>query len=388
MAHVDNLRRYFPAVRHVTYLNTGTCGPLSDAAANAMQATIATVLSEGRSGSTYYPLLAETKQKVREQLASLFHASAECFALTGSTTEGMNLVLSGFPFAPFDEIIVTDTEHMGALLPAFSQKRRQVVVKVVNGNLPPDQLVKALEASMTRRTRMIVVSHVSYETGYRLPLERLAELAHAYGAYLAVDGAQGAGAEDLNLSDSNVDFYAFPGQKWLCGPDGTGGLYVRKSLWSVLEPSFVGFAGMGREHSVDLYGTYAFAPDARRYEHEMADLVNWSGMLASLEFLRVSVGWDYAYSRIKGASGRLMEQLLDFSRVQIRTPRDMRAGLVSFQVEGMGSSAVVKEALSRSIDIRGIPGRDLVRVSTGFYNTDEDLDRLINFLSQVTNPRL
>lgn len=387
MAHVDNLRRHFPAVRHQTYLNTGTCGPLSDAAANAMQTTLTKLLSEGRTASSYYPLLTETKQKVREQLAVLFHASADSFALTENTTEGMNIALWGFPFAPFDEIIVTDTEHQGALLPAFQQKRRQVIVRVADGNLPPDALLKGLEALITRRTRLIVVSHVSYETGYRLPLERIVELAHAYGAYVLVDGAQGAGAEDFNLPESGVDFYALPGQKWLCGPDGTGALYVRKPLWSVLDPVFIGGAGVAAGHAVDLYGTHILASDARRYEHAMTNLVNWTGFLAGLEFLRVSVGWDYAFSRIHGSSGRLIDQLLDLPRVQIQTPRDLRAGIISFQMDGMDSSVVVKEAFDRSIDIRWIPSKDLVRVSTGFFNIDDDLDRLMNFLNQVTRNR-
>lgn len=383
MAHVDNLRRHFPAVRHLAYFNTGTFGPLPDEAVHVMQGALNQQLAEGRSGAAYYPLLVETRQKIREQLSGLFRAPAECFALTEGTTEGMNLVLSGFPFAPFDEVIVTDTEHVGALLPVFAQKRRQVVVKVVDGNLPPDQLLVAIEALMTRRTRLIVVSHVSYETGYRLPIERIAQLAHTYNAYLAVDGAQGAGAEELFLPESGVDFYAFPGQKWLCGPDATGALYVRKSLWSTLEPMFLGWAGMGSGNSVEPYGSYTLASDARRYEHANVGLVNWRGWLASLEFLRVSVGWDYAFSRIKGSSGRLMEQLLDLPRVRILTPRDVRAGLVSFQIDGVNAEAVVKEAHSRSIDIRSIPAKDLVRVSTGFYNTDEDLERLMNFLRQV-----
>lgn len=383
MAHVDNLRRHFPAVRHLAYFNTGTFGPLPDEAVNAMQATLNRHLAEGRSGASYYSLLVEIRQKVREQLGSLFHAPADCFVLTDGTTEGMNLVLWGFPFAPFDEIIVTDTEHLGALLPVFAQKRRQVVVRVVDGNLPADQLLVAIEALMTRRTRLIVVSHVSYETGYRLPIERIAQLAHTYNAYLAVDGAQGAGAEDAMLLETGVDFYALPGQKWLCGPDSTGALYVRKNLWSMLEPMFVGWASLDGESTFEPYGSFTLAATARRYEHAVVDLVNWTGWLASLEFLRISVGWDYAFSRIKGSSGRLMEQLLDLPRVRIMTPRDARAGLVSFEIDGVDAETIVKEAHNRSIDIRCIPAKNLVRVSAGFYNTEADLERLLNFFQQV-----
>lgn len=384
MAHVDNLRRHFPAVRHVTYFNTGTCGALSDAAVEAMQTSLSRQLAEGRSAQGYYAQLMETQQKVREQLANLFHTEAECFALTDSATAGINTVLWGLSLASRDEIIVTDTEHPGVLLPVFIQKqRRQVGVKVMDGNLPPDLFIAALEANITPRTRVIVVSHVSFETGYRLPLERIAQVAKAHGVYLAVDGSQGAGSQGLDLAASGIDFYAFPGHKWLCGPDGTGALYVRKALWSVLDPSFVGEAGMGHAGGYERFGTFLAAPSAQRYEHSLAGLANWSGFLAGLEFLRVSVGWDYAFSRIHGLTGRLMDQLLDYQRVKVVTPRELRAGILSFQVEGLSAQTVVKEAKARSIDIEAVTDKNLVRISTGLYNTEEDLERLTHLLNQV-----
>jgi len=381
VAHVDNLRRHFPAVRQVAYLNTGTFGVLPDAAVEAMHNALRWQLEEGRRAATYLPELRKVRQAVREELAQLFHVSSRSFALTESTTQAVNIVLWGLALQPGDEVIVTDVEHEGGLLPAFIQKhRRGVVVKSVRASAGADELMAAVQQAITPRTRLILCSHVSYATGHRLPIERLAQLAHAHHALILVDGAQGAGAEALDLSASDIDFYALPGQKWLCGPDGTGALYVHANAEAVLEPTYVGYPTLAEANAYGLHGSFLSGPDVARYEHTQVSLANWVGFLESLHMLRVTVGWDYAITRIHGLSGYLMDKLLDVPRVHILTPREARAGFVHFRMEGVLADAFVAAAAERSVDVKAMHTTNAVRVSTGFYNTEDDIDRLLAVL--------
>jgi L-cysteine/cystine lyase len=177
-----------------------------------------------------------------------------------------------------------------------------------------------------------------------------------------------------------VDFYVIPGHKWLCGPDGTGAVYVRHSLLSVLDSTYAGEASLQASHLYNMSGHFIAADDARKLEHSAAALTNWIGFLESLKFLRIQVGWEYAFSRIHGLSGQLLDQLFDFNAVRIATPREARAGIVSFRVTGVSSRHFVEAARERDIDVQWIPERDLIRVSCGFYNSEDDLQRLCNLL--------
>ncbi len=379
MAHVDNLRRHFPAVRNTAFLDTGSFGALPDVAVQSMQDTLTWELTEGRLAAAYAERLIVAQRQVRDQLASLLGGDASGFMLTDGTTHGLNTVLWGLPLQPGDEVIVTDVEHEGAVLPAFVQRqRRDVVVKVIDGTLSAESIVNVLDRTITPRTRLILCSHVSRGTGHRLPLEQIVQVAHARGVYVAVDGAQGAGAEPFDLRASGVDFYAFPGHKWLCGPVGVGALYVRRQVQGVLEQTFIGSHSLAESDAWNWSGTYLAAPGVSRFEHNRGDLAKWVGWLESLQFLRVTAGWDYAYTHIQGLSGQLMDMLLDFDHVRVVTPRDRRVGLVHFRVHQVDAVSFVRSAAERAVTVRAVPERQLVRVSTAVYNHEEELGRLVN----------
>lgn len=380
MAHADNVRRYFPATRHVAFLNTGTFGAMPEVAVDAMQASLHKELHEGR-GVDYYGHQARMKHKIREQLSHLLGAEPSSFALTDSTTAGMNLVVHGLRLNSGDEVIINDAEYPGALISLFNlAKQRGITLRVLNGFSSSDEFLTRLESALTPRTKLVVCSHVSYQTGWRMPIEQICDVAHRHHAYVLVDGAQGAGADAVNLTESSVDFYALPGQKWLCGPDGTGALYIRPDLLSVLDASFLSYASLVNSDAYNWTGSYLNWPDARRFEHTTVSLNKWVGFLESLQFMRVNIGWDFVYSRIQGMSGYLMDKLLDFDGLRILTPRDQRAGLVAFQLQRGSPESFVKEASVREIAIRSIAERQAVRVSTACYTNEDDLGRLVQLL--------
>lgn len=382
MAHVDNVRRHFAAVRTSTYLNTGTFGALPDVAMERMQQVVEIQFREGRLNG-YFSQLAGVRDQVREQIAHLLHAPVSSIALTESTTNGINIVVWGMLWHKGDEIVYTDIEHQGGMVPLFVQKQRQgVILKRIEVSRNPDETITHLQDALSPRTRLVVCSHISYETGQRLPVEQIAQVAHEAGALCLVDGAQGAGAEWFDVTASRIDFYSLPGQKWLCGPDGVGALYVHPDVMAHVDLTYAGSTSLRREHPHVQNGYILPDESARRYEATFVALTNWAGWLESLRFIRVQVGWDYAFSRIHGLSGTLLDQLLDVPGAEVVTPRDSRAGIVSFRLKDVPSERIVSDAHERGILIRSIPHRNLVRVSTGFYNAEDDISRLLNVLKR------
>ncbi|MCL6452526.1 MAG: aminotransferase class V-fold PLP-dependent enzyme [Alicyclobacillus sp.] len=384
MALVDNVRRHFPAVRTSTYLNTATFGAIPDVAAERMKERVDDWTQRGRLHG-YWQELAEVQAGVVEQLAALLHVPETSIALTDSTTHGINIVLWGLDLQPGDEVLYSTTEHAGGMMPVFAQRlRRGVTLRQFEVSRSADDTLAAFRAALTPRTRLVVCSHVSYETGQRLPIERIALTAHQQGVLCLVDGAQGAGAEYLDLGSTKIDFYAFPGQKWLCGPDGVGALFVRPGVQARLHLTYVGGASLHPAQPHSLEGYFLPKPGARRFEHGFTGLPSWAGWLESLRFARVQVGWDYVYTRIHGLSGALLDHLLDVSGVEVLTPRESRAGIVSFRVRDVPASRIVSEAAERGIWLRNVEHLNVVRASTAYYNSEDDVERLVTFLQKGT----
>ncbi|BDG60737.1 aminotransferase class V-fold PLP-dependent enzyme [Caldinitratiruptor microaerophilus] len=373
------IRAQLPALARGVYLNNGTTGPLPVPAAEAMQAALARELGQGRVDPMYFPEVFATVRELRAALADLLGATPGEIALTANTTEGMNLALLSLRWRPGDEVITATTEHPGGLFPVHVLRRRYgVTVRMADLTTPGPDPVEAVRRLITPRTRLIAVSHVAWGTGELYPIADLAELAHRHGALLAVDGAQGAGAVPVDLRSAGVDFYAFPGQKWLLGPEGTGGLYVRADVQAELLPVFAGYFTAQAHNAHD----FLPHPDARRFEWGGRHPVALAGLLAAVRWLSREVGPGWAAARIQALAARLRQRLGEVPGVRVVTP-DRHAGLVTVQVEGMEPEAAARELLRRGFWIRSVPTPPGVRISCGFYNTEEEIDRIAGALADL-----
>src|SRR3954468_9730104 len=211
------LRQQFPVLRGIAYLNSGTCGPIPTAAVSAAHSILQHAAQEGR-GRRHFERRQELAARQREAYALRLGCSPDDVALTSSTTDGVATALAGLELGPGDEIVTSDAEHPGVNGPLQAARDlRGVEVKAV-------PLAGGADA-VGPRTRAVVCSHVSWVTGETAPaaLSRL-------DVPVLLDGAQGVGAIPLDMEALGCDLYAGSGQKWLCGAEGTGMLYVSPAI--------------------------------------------------------------------------------------------------------------------------------------------------------------
>lgn len=345
-------RAQFPVLEKFAYLNAGSAGPLPRAAVKATHESLERDLEEGRSGKAYIEELMEQRERIRGAIAAVLGATAELIALTESTTRGCQIVIAGLGLGPEDEVVTSAEEHFGLLGPLHGSGAHVVVAEA-------DE--ETLLAAVTPRTRLIAVSHVLWTTGRRLDLGRLRQ---PEGPPLLVDGAQSAGATPADLGAA--DFYTVSAQKWLCGPDPTGALYVRdpERLRLALPSVF-----STQSHEGD--GSYVPKGGARRFDSGWIGAPTLAGLEAAL-----AVHPEWRYEAAAEAAARCRELVAPLADVV--TPAG-QSTLVSFHPPA-DPAEVVATLGEQGVIVRDVPGRNLVRASCGWWTSENDLRRLADGL--------
>jgi selenocysteine lyase/cysteine desulfurase len=352
-----DLRSVFPVFERVAYLNAGTNGPVPQPAIDAGRERVARELERGRGERSHWETLIELHEQRRAALAGLLHCDPGEVALTHSTTSGVNVVLSGLDLQPGDEVLTSDEEHPGLLAPlAGARERAGITVRVAP--------FRSLADGVTDRTRLIACSHVSWMNGQVVDAAALRET----GVSVLLDGAQGLGAIPVDVNELGCDYYAASGQKWLCGPDGTGCLYVRRERFGELRVPWFGFQNLEDPHEpLEL----RLHDDARRYDlsHVTGHSAAWA--LTAIELLG-DVGWDEVHRRAADLAERLAEQLTERGLEVV--PRG-RTTLVTWHDPDCEER--VAKMVEEGVVVRYLPGAGLVRASVGAWSSEEDLERLL-----------
>ncbi len=381
---IATVRREAPATQANAYLNAGTNGPLSRYAAEAIAAANQNQLADGRIGPGIYEKSLAISTELRSAFARLLGADDDEIALTHHTTDGMNIAVWGQKYREMDEIVTTSLEHPGGLVPVLvAAKRFGATVRVVPVEVSDDGPTTAAKvlAAITARTRLVAVSHVSWKSGVVLPLHEIAERVHAVGGLLAVDGAQSAGAIAIDARALDVDYYACPGQKWLCGPDGVGALYVRRERIADTQQTFAGGRALRDGNAWDNSGNYLPGTTAQRFEVATVYKPALAGMLASLRWLE-RLGYAAIYERIQALTAHCRETLSATPGVTVYTPA-AQAGLTSFNIDGVDPVQASARLGEMGVLIRSVSNPDLLRASTSFYNDESDVEKLRRGIEEV-----
>jgi L-cysteine/cystine lyase len=348
-------RADFPVLERVAYLNAGSVGPLSRGTADVMAEWERAGFTGGRGTQSSFAARLELRERLRAGLADLLGAPSENLALTGSTTDGCHIVLSGLGLRPEDQVVTTDAEHIGLLGTLGSCGASSIKVAPVLGCSAAEAL-RAVVDAVTPRTRLIALSHVLWLNGQVLPV---ADIKRETGLPVLVDGAQSVGAIPVRVTD--VDYYTVSGQKWLCGPELTGALYVadpqalRPRLQ--IDPASSGIPERSGAARLEML----FHPGALS-----------AGLLQAIEELPPD-----AFERGAELTRHCRQVLLE-AGVNVLTEPD-QGTLVSFTT-ALAPEQAVSRCEEHGVVIRSLPNGWL-RASCGWWNSVEGVDRLVASLT-------
>ncbi|MDQ2967735.1 MAG: aminotransferase class V-fold PLP-dependent enzyme [Actinomycetota bacterium] len=352
---VEEARALFSVLERFAYLNAGTLGPLSRPTLAAMEERLRFDQEHGRGGHGWFKSVLELRARVREQIAALVGASPANMALTSSTTDGCNIVLSGLELGPDDEVVTTDSEHPGLLLPLHVSGVRVRVAEVAAR--PTADALTTLLSCITPRTKLLALSQVLWTTGQVMPVH---ELKHESGLPVLVDGAQSVGAIPVNVRD--LDYYTVSCQKWLCGPEPLGALYVRDP-----ERLGVGIPSYFAQRSLEQDGTFVPAEGAARFDSGWLATPSLAGLEAAL-----GVAPEWRFERAAEMAEHCRGALRD--RFELVADGE-ESTLVSF-VAGDAAERAAR-LYDEGVIVRDLPGTGWLRASCGWWTNDEDIDRLV-----------
>ena len=368
---LTQLRDQFPVTHRYAYLNHASVGALPEPVVGAMTRYLT---ERGDSGGEALTNWEADIEQARQACARFVGAHRDEIVLTGSISHGLNIVACGIDWRDGDNLICAETEFTANIYPWTNLERRGVEVRFAAAR-ENRILIEDIASLMDRRTRLVAISFVEFQSGYRNDLDALAALCHERGAYLCVDGIQGLGALQFSVAQIPVDFVAAHAAKWMLGPIGSGFLYVRRELLRALDPVMVGWRSVVDRDDYFKYDS-PLCECGERYEPGSPNFAGLLGMEAAIELL-LSVGMEEIETRILSLTDYLIARL-QARGCAIGTPvtrRRERSGIVSFRHPAVDSAALYERlrAADVIVSLRG----NLIRVSPHFYNTQDELDRLL-----------
>ena len=345
-----------------------------------------------------YPLsiaATDTYENAREAVRRFLNAKSTAeIVFTRNTTEGLNLVAYSYGLSHIragDEVVVSILEHHSNLLP-WQMVCRQTGASLKFLDCEPDgslDLNKA-EALITDRTKLVAVTHVSNVIGRVNPIRQLADMAHKHGAVLVVDGAQSTPHIPVDVQALDADFLAFSGHK-VYGPMGIGVLYGKRALLEEMPPFLTGgemIESVSREGAV-------FAELPHKFEAGTVNAAGAAGLHAAIDYVQ-SVGFEAMHRQELALTQRTLAGMADMPHIHVigSDKPEEHNGIVTFTVEGVHPHDVSEILACDGVDVRAghhcaqpllqhLGLSATVRASFAFYNTENEVDRLLQSLSTI-----
>jgi len=384
-----SLRDLMPALAGKTYFNYGGQGPLPTPSLEAITDCWCTIQDLGPFTTAVWPFIEAETSRVRSALAALCGVPSHRLALTENVTSGCVLPLWGLPWQSGDELLISDCEHPGVVAACQELARREglaiqaLPVLELCYRIPQPELegavMAAMERCLTPRTRLVVLSHLLWNTGAIMPIAAVAERlqAHACQPWLLVDAAQSFGSVPVDAAAPRADIYAFTGHKWCCGPEGLGGVALSERVLEQAQPTLIGWRSLRQEASA----SSSWHRDARRFEVATSCVPLCSGLATSLQLLAREGSPDERLAHITTISAQLWQGLQALPGVQTLLPEPPPAGLVSFRPAGGTTAAWVQRLGEQGLWIRRLDQPDCLRACTHITTTEAEVDRLIAALT-------
>jgi selenocysteine lyase/cysteine desulfurase len=366
----------FPILREWDFFNHAGVCPLPKVAADALRTYAEQAQEVAYIDTGWYRDI----EKLRVSAAKLVNANSGEIAFVKNTSEGIATVANGIEWRPGDRIVTTAVEYPANIYPWMDMAARHGVELVMvseqtiagRRSVPMDDLLREIQHP---RTRLMALSHVEFASGQRHDIAAIGKICREQGKLFCVDAIQSLGVLPVDVQAMNIDYLSADGHKWLLGPEGAGIFYCRRELLAKTRPLIVGWMNVINQ---DEYGSYDFTlkSDARRFECGSYTVATLLSLKAAIELL-LSVGISAIADRIKHLTDYLIAGLQS-KGYTIISPRagDQWSGIVGFTTSRHDQNQiwrVLRQNHKTEIAVR--EGR--LRCSPHFYNTEEQLDRLI-----------
>ena len=371
---LDALRAHYPILGSSTYLNSCSLGALSDRAERHLDDFLDRWHTMG--ASAWYEHWMGRLDLLRERVAAVHGADPDEMALLPSTSAALSVIAEAAPRDGRNRVVCTELDFPTlAYQWTVKPEIELVVLESEDGiGIEPEQFVEAVD----ERTLFLATSHVFYATGFVQDLGTLATIARNAGTISLIDGYQGVGQVPVDVHAAGVDVYTSGPLKWLCGGPGLSYLYVRRDRIDDLRPRITSWFATEGQFDFDLEG-FRFRDDARRFELGTPALPTVHTALGGQELLD-EVGWDPVFGRIRALTDRLVEgaRAAGF-RLRIADDPSRRSGIV--MVRHADAAAAVAALADLRIIVDQRPGH--VRISPHVYNTEEEVDRVVDELARL-----
>lgn len=375
---IDKIRAYFPQFKKVIYFNTGSSGPLPLPVIEEIMRYVDITKNEGSASPVLYDEIG--KLNLRHKIADFFKVTESEICLTHSTSDGLGIVFSGIDWKKGDEIVAVYPEYISGMLDCQNiEKQYGIKLKIVRTDEKAFIVEENIIKEINKKTKLVLISHVNYHNGQKLDCKQICRVAKEQNTMVVIDGAQSVGAMPVNIRDIDPDFYVFPAQKWLLGEEGMGGLYVKKEALNHLRPGRMGY------NSVEKFSPsegFVLHKGARRFEVGTPCSASYFAFSAALDFYNM-IGEEFICSRIEKLVSYLKDKLADMKGVNIISPaeKEKSSGLVSFVIQAIDMNNIVTDMYkSKKIIIRSIPYPECLRISVHYFNTEKEIDILIEAL--------
>ena len=388
-------RQKFPALTNKIYFNYGGQGPMPQSAMDAVTHTQQYIQEMGPFGAEVYSWISPQMQSTREAIASILGVTKDTITLTGNVTVGCNISMWGINWQVGDHLLISDCEHPGVIGTAREISRRfgvEVSTFPLMESLNLGDPVSVIAENLRPCTRLVVLSHVLWNTGQVLPLDKIVKLckepSRGNNCLVLVDGAQSVGVLPLNnltsLTELGVDFYAFTGHKWLCGPAGVGGLYVHPQAREQLQPTFIGLDGVITNSQAQPIG---WQPDGRRYEVSTLSVPLYSGLREAIATHNEWGTGEERYEQICHKSAYLWQKLTELPHIKCLKDSPPASGLVSFEMTNNQTNSKLVQYLESSLPpvkilTRTIASPNCIRVSIHYLTLESEMDELIGSIQE------
>ena len=393
MYNIERIRNDFPALHKMVFFGSAGVGPLPRVAMVAMQR----YSKELRVDFAPAAWEADPIAEVRDLASRLINSSPQEIVATTSTSSGINLLAGAIRWKRHDNIVINDLEYPANVFPWLHQAQKHGleirVVRSKDGSLPLSEVTAAID----KKTRVLAVSHVAYANGMRNDIPSLSEEVHRKGGLICVDASQSLGVLPVDVEEMGIDVLAVGGEKWLCGPLGSGFAYIRSDLAESLEPATIDYEDI----TVNAHDTvwqalisgakYAIedAPlrkNARRFQKEGLSPIAIKGFASSLSYI-LELGSESIEERITQLVGYLIERLrgAGIGIISSTDPRK-RAGIITVRVPYNLSKQQEVAKLRQKLEEERIvahPRGGGLRLSVHFFNTEEEIDQIVSFISRL-----